>query len=121
MKVEEGLPDNPMDEPVEHRVVRGMDMLDSYGPVGWRSHVNLATLDMSSDTDCVLGQVYGRFSKGMEELRLYSHVEAARMGFAAVRNGGYGNIYMSSSTAPANLALTEEWRRVLAPAEADAA
>lgn len=39
------------------RIHRGAQWLDDNYP-GWREHVDLATLDMSSDVRCILGQQY---------------------------------------------------------------
>lgn len=52
------------------RVKRGMALLEEkYGPE-WASKVDLDILDLGSSSSCVLGQVYGDWSEGVEALGL---------------------------------------------------
>lgn len=111
MKIEDGLPLNPLDEPREARVARGVALLDE-NRSGWRRLVNPDTLDMRSDFNCVLGQVYGRYILGWTPLGLTSGVQATRYGFSA-QVEAYGNPDDYELAA-----LTEAWRTVLTiPAE----
>lgn len=119
MNIEEGLPDNPMDEPVADRVAWGVALLDEKGPEGWRTRVNPDTLDLTSDYVCVLGLVYGSFREGMMVLGLSGHATAARYGFAAITRGGWGDVFVTEKT-PEILELESEWRRVLTAEPADA-
>jgi hypothetical protein len=112
MKIEDGLPLNPLDEPREARVARGVALLDEKRP-GWRTQVNPDTLDMASDFNCVLGQLYGRYSDGWRPLDLTSGVQATRYGFDAVPDGaGYRLNWLGRSRSELN-ALTEAWRAYL--------
>jgi hypothetical protein len=53
------------------RVQRGIELLDrkaaaNFGPENWRAKVNLATLEMADWYDCMLGQVFGDYSAGVD-------------------------------------------------------
>ncbi len=51
------------------RAERGAALLDQQKP-GWWKDINPDSLDLMSNYDCVLGQVYGYFTYGADELRL---------------------------------------------------
>jgi hypothetical protein len=46
---------------------KGAELLDTHNP-GWFRHVSLKTLDMRSIDKCIVGQVYGDWGRGMDEL-----------------------------------------------------
>jgi hypothetical protein len=54
---------------VDERVARGMALLDKRNP-GWRTRINLRTLNVETCDNCVLGQVYGDYFLGIWKLRL---------------------------------------------------
>lgn len=56
---------------MEEDVKRGMALLDERKP-DWRKYVKLATLDMNEPAQCILGQVYGNYYDGIDELALDS-------------------------------------------------
>jgi|SRR5215813_3665998 len=57
------------DEVIKDRVLRGIELLnDIYGP-DWVDHVDPRRLVMSDESHCVLGQVYGDYSLGLEKLQ----------------------------------------------------
>ncbi len=45
-------------------VHRGMSLLDSVNP-GWEDMVDLGKINLLSEKDCILGQVYGDFAAGL--------------------------------------------------------
>jgi hypothetical protein len=49
------------------RVAAGAAWLDVAAP-GWVDRIDPGTLDLSSDADCVLGQVFGSFDAGLAVL-----------------------------------------------------
>jgi hypothetical protein len=49
------------------RATRGAALLDRHRP-GWASEVDPARLDLASGEDDVLGQLYGSFDEGQDEL-----------------------------------------------------
>ena len=53
----------PLGAPSE-RAARGAAFLDVHEP-GWALKMKLATFDMGSDDDCVFGQLYGLFGRGL--------------------------------------------------------
>ena len=87
MKIEDGLPVNPLDEPAEARVARGARLLDEYWGPGWRDRIDRDRLDMASDFGCVLGQLYGWYATGRGRLGLTTNQQATRYGFV-VTDGG---------------------------------
>jgi hypothetical protein len=105
MKIEDGLPLNPLDEPREARVARGVALLDEKRP-GWSREVNPDTLDMRSNTLCVLGQLFDHYGEGLRVLSLGTRIEATRYGFDVV-----SSLYWINR--PESDALTEAWRTVL--------
>ena len=68
------------------RVERGATLLDAEQP-GWCKRIDLVTLDMGDTEQCVLGQMYGHYSDGVDALGLglseYAGVytDAAEHGF----------------------------------------
>ena len=53
---------------IRGRVARGAELLDSIRP-GWRKEVDLDRLDLSSCHECVLGQLFGGYTYGEDELQ----------------------------------------------------
>jgi len=62
------------------RVAQGCRILDEARP-GWRVAINPDTLDIGDPFQCILGQLYGTFERGLEALDLSSRW-AAEAGFA---------------------------------------
>jgi len=110
MKIEDGLPLNPLDEPREARVARGVALLDEKCP-DWRTRVNPDILDLHSDTDCVVGQLYGSYPAGWPALGLTSRVQATRYGFDAVTGDQWPSVALGNEAEID--ALTEAWRAYL--------
>lgn len=71
------------------RQQRGAQRLDLTTP-DWRSKVDPNTLSLKSMQDCVLGQVYGHYLKGLDEINLYI---GKQHGFAVVC--GYCRDYLT--------------------------
>jgi hypothetical protein len=112
---------------IEQRVANGVAWLDENVP-GWLDRIELPTLDMKSDCRCVIGQVVGKYNRIIEDsgsarlldnVRLISFEEAARLGFDAVERvsarGDFGageseNLAFADEFA----ALQSEWTRVIA-------
>lgn len=55
---------------VSKRVKRGAEMLDEYGPEKWWDKIDVDTLSIMCPANCVLGQVYGSYGRGLKKLRL---------------------------------------------------
>lgn len=56
------------------RMEKGRDLLDQRTP-DWRTKVNLSTFNIAT-LQCILGQVYGNYMKGLDELNIaygYGH------------------------------------------------
>lgn len=49
------------------RVRLGAELLDKHEP-GWHRRINLETLSLCSYTNCILGQLFYEFNKGMHAL-----------------------------------------------------
>lgn len=86
------------------RVATGAATLDATEGVNpdWREDINLITLDTGFPTSCILGQLFGDYSKGAEKL-----------GFAPYGDGfSSTNIelgFMPDDDDPTSGALTEAW------------
>lgn len=76
------------------QVTAGMSLLDQQRP-GWRSEIDLGTLDLGNCQVCVLGQIFGDYEDGLEALDIS---DPYKYGFNAV-DGMY--------------ALTEAWKDAL--------
>ncbi len=62
------------------QVANGMKLLDRVLP-GWTNKVDLDVLDVSRGDTCVIGQLYGKFSKGRYELRNEIDTDTDDFGF----------------------------------------
>jgi hypothetical protein len=64
------------------RVHKGARHLDVYGPLAWRSRINLDTLNLDDGDNCILGQLYGAYYRGFETLDdLTADFDTYGMGF----------------------------------------
>ena len=52
----------------EQDVQRGIDRLNQRGPEGWAGRIDRDTLNIQSNYDCPLGQVYGLYQDGIDAL-----------------------------------------------------
>lgn len=53
---------------IAENVQNGIRLLDTSGPENWRERIDTGTLDLASLDNCILGQVFGSYSKGMDAL-----------------------------------------------------
>lgn len=51
----------------DERIARGINLLDEVNP-GWLDEINPYRLNINSASDCVLGQVYGNYHRGLSKL-----------------------------------------------------
>jgi hypothetical protein len=84
---------------IQDRVRAGAALLDKERP-GWRDQISPAELDISCSWRCVLGQLYGSYTTGLDALGLETPSD---FGFAC---GG-------SLDACESPALTREWLELL--------
>lgn len=56
-----------MAETITARVQRGAKLLDKELP-GWHTRINLHNLDLNNCEQCILGQLYGDYSKGLDAM-----------------------------------------------------
>lgn len=71
----------------ETEVRRGMDLLDEICP-DWIDRVNLDTLNISSCTDCVLGQLCGDYRDRYYAYPKMKEINSDRYGFTSTQYGG---------------------------------
>ena len=55
---------------VKERVQKGIELLDKEIGSSWIDKVDLGLLDLGSCTECVLGQLFGRYMEGCTQLGL---------------------------------------------------
>jgi hypothetical protein len=96
--------------PLADRVTAGARLLDRCRP-GWTTLVDLDRLDMTLEYDDLLGQLYGNFQAGLNELiaadpkaQVHPYSWAVRHGFDLPTDAGWG----------AYAQLTHAWRDELA-------
>lgn len=53
--------------PIPARAEAGAKLLDAYQP-GWQQWIDLDALDLADPEGCVLGQLYGTYDTGMDDL-----------------------------------------------------
>lgn len=93
------------------RAARGAAFLDRIHS-GWFKKVRPNILDIGSATNCVLGQLYGDFSRGCCRVRIYPLPFFGRaVGYGFIRYGFIGS----------HRHLTRAWRREIARRHAEAA
>lgn len=88
---------------IRSRVSRGAKFLDKKEP-GWYNKVNPDILDIRSETNCVLGQIYRRYISGLVQLNLYGTGKKVSYGFTP-NCTGIDNIYRLSGL------LNKYWRK----------
>jgi hypothetical protein len=79
----------------------GIDLLDEKGPAGWRNLINWDIVDMGHGQRCILGQVYGDYIIGMDDLGLsvYSiSLPATRHGFSHFESATLAHVWHSMIT-----------------------
>jgi hypothetical protein len=78
-----------------------------------RDMVDLHTLSLDSDWDCVLGQIFGRYSTGMEVL--FPEIPEYDCDWREQRGAEYGffQTYRDPNAFDRYAALHDEWVRVL--------
>lgn len=66
----------------EHRaVIRGAKFLDKIRP-GWYREVKLSSLSMNDCHQCILGQIYGEYTRGLFTLGFWGSATCHVLGFA---------------------------------------
>lgn len=71
------------EEHLKDYVSAGAELLDRKRP-DWFLHVSLDNLDLGSCYECVLGQLYGAYATGADQLELdWDDDEPTRLGFSA--------------------------------------
>lgn len=74
-------------------VRRGATMLDAMDPY-WHERLSVGVLDIASDRHCVLGQLYGHFTRGVLALFGTLYADSDYHGFSAfsAKDGGWGDV-----------------------------
>jgi hypothetical protein len=96
-------------------VARGADFLDrTITAPEWRPQIDLAELNLASPYRCVLGQLYGNYSDGLQRLGVSGR--AVDLGFSTGAIGASCLCCISRGEMRAWEALTTAWLLELAPA-----
>lgn len=87
----------------QKEIAKGVKLLDQSQP-DWRDEINLSTLDMGSNCYCVLGQLYGSYSAGADDLAI--DLDSEDYGF---------ELPLSNDSRPATGydILTKEWKEAI--------
>lgn len=101
-------------EPFLPLVRKGAAFLDENGPADWRGSIAPTKLDLGNGGTCVLGQVYGDYSRGLDRLGICDEF-AGTAGFATPDVDFAGSALGATYDEDAwDRALTAAWRQVLA-------
>ena len=98
------------------RVVKGAQLLDRCRP-GWATEVNPDRLDLRLEEDDVLGQLYGTYHLGLDELTVCEPAAARCPGGLAVWHG----FQVHDADPPAVYAQLTAWRAAVARRRGDGA
>lgn len=79
-----------VDALVKKRVQRGIALLEKKHGPNWVDRVDLETLELMNCENCVLGQLYGRYSAGTSALHIT--FEAPDYGFTIRDDDGWGRL-----------------------------
>lgn len=66
---------------LDHAVQRGAEFLDEHRP-GWVDEIDVQCLDIGNPFNCIVGQLEGGWSDGLESLGL-TEEDSVRLGFDA--------------------------------------
>jgi hypothetical protein len=98
-----------IDQRVLGRVKRGMALLQEVYGDDWVEQINANRLDLSSSSECVLGQVYGEYETGLDELWGPDGIGDGH------RDRAIDHGFLEGSRTENYPRLTETWRHVLTP------
>mgnify|MGYP001574901318 CR=1 FL=1 len=100
-------------------VNRGVRLLDKVKPK-WEEKIDLSTLRLSSPYNCILGQLYGEFNDGSQQLyedalSVVRNIRKSSYSFLAIDEGGYGfNVLDAGGSYEEFISyLTELWTAVI--------
>lgn len=97
---------------VAQQVSRGIALLDAKGPKKWRERISLRALNINDPKWCILGQLYGKFFRGLRALGLVD--ERYKYGFSNVWDIADESYKYGFSSEWCNVHdLETEWKRRL--------
>lgn len=85
---------------ISERVQRGIDLLNAKGSANWQKKIDLNRLNMRGSSDCILGQLYGRYFTGQDTINI-SQEKCVSCGFD------------SKEDLSSYVTLTQEWKEAL--------
>lgn len=85
------------------RVASGMELLDEKIP-GWTKKIELESLNIAFSHDCILGQLFGNYLRGLRHLSLK---EGDNFGFDSGEHASDETIYITQSD------LIEAWKNAI--------
>lgn len=88
---------------IKQRVQAGVRMLDQKLGSTWRKNINLERFNLMNTRCCMLGQLFGSYSRGVQALGLTGDYEAVACGFES-KNWTFEEFGE----------LTREWKLVVA-------
>lgn len=91
---------------IEGRVAKGVAFMDKRD-LSWRSTINRELLYQGSSENCVLGQRYGHYTKGLSVLGL-SRRGAVRLGFLVPTE-----MFDEPPAREYYIKLTDEWKKYI--------
>jgi hypothetical protein len=103
---------------IAERVAKGAALLDKKNPGWWKPDaapiaIDLDDLELSSDCNCVLGQLAGNYAEGVSGLGIHLLRQEVTHGFLLDLNGEGDDLDWPP--------LTAEWKRVITARRAQVA
>ena len=91
-------------------VANGAALFDEYR-AGWRERIAMTSLDISSVIECALGQEFGNYDKGLDELRQLVRENGGSVGYSFSQSNGFDSGWdEETGTEISHEALTVAWR-----------
>lgn len=91
-------------------VAKGAALFDEYR-AGWRERISMTSLDISSVIECALGQEFGHYDKGLDELRQLVRENGGTIGYSFSQSHGFDSGWDDdTNTEISHEALTVAWR-----------
>lgn len=91
-------------------VANGAALFDEFR-AGWRERIAVTSLDISSVVECALGQEFGSFDTGLDELRQLVRENGGDVGYSFAQSNGFDSGWDDETgTEVSHEALTIAWR-----------
>lgn len=102
------------EEAAAERVARGIQFLDDSAWPDWRSKIDLDALYLYSSNECILGQIFGTYYDGLEELEIGNGCSCCAQYEISAMDLGFNTNYSHDEHSVDYSHLDAAWRKALA-------